>query len=64
MKPYPEANITAISSLAYGEMRLILTHLLWHFDLELMDDSKDWTDQKIWTLWNKGAMHVKLTPVH
>lgn len=45
-------------------MRLILTHLLWHFDLELMDDSKDWTDQKIWTLWNKGAMHVKLTPVH
>ncbi|KAF3018177.1 hypothetical protein E8E14_011175 [Neopestalotiopsis sp. 37M] len=51
-------------NLAYGEMRLILTHLLWHFDLELMEDSKDWTDQKIWTLWNKGAMHVKLTLVH
>lgn len=45
-------------------MRLILTRLLWHFDLELMDDSRNWTDQDVFTLWSKGAMNVKLTPVH
>ncbi|KAK6193402.1 hypothetical protein LQW54_012497 [Pestalotiopsis sp. IQ-011] len=51
-------------NLAYGEMRLILTRLLWHFDLELMDDSRNWTDQDVFTLWSKGAMNVKLTPVN
>lgn len=44
-------------------MRLILARLLWNFDLELMPESRNWNDQKIYTLWEKGAMDVKLTPV-
>lgn len=44
-------------------MRLILARVLWNFDLELMPESKSWNQQKIYTLWEKGAMNVKLTPV-
>lgn len=44
-------------------MRLILARLLWNFDLELMPESRGWRQQKIFTLWEKGAMNVKLTPV-
>lgn len=43
-------------------MRLLMTLLLWHFDLELMDESEDWIDQKIFTLWEKGPLMVKLSP--
>ncbi|KAL2145397.1 hypothetical protein VTI28DRAFT_7324 [Corynascus sepedonium] len=50
-------------NLAYAEMRLILARLLWNFDLELMPESKNWNDQKIYVLWQKGAINVKLTPV-
>ncbi|KAJ3545029.1 hypothetical protein NM208_g2727 [Fusarium decemcellulare] len=49
--------------LAYAEMRLILTHLIWNFDLELMQDSKDWDKQRAYFVWEKGALNVKLTPV-
>lgn len=44
-------------------MRLILARLLWKFDLEMMPESRNWADQKIWTLWNKGKLQVKLTQV-
>ena len=27
------------------EMKLILATLLWHFDIELADESKDWMDR-------------------
>ncbi|RGP79802.1 hypothetical protein FLONG3_2116 [Fusarium longipes] len=50
-------------NLAYVEMRLILTRLLWKFDLELLPESKNWYDQKIFFFWNKGSLHVKLTEV-
>lgn len=44
-------------------MRLILAHLLWKFDLELVSESKNWNDQKVFNLWEKGDLKVKLTPV-
>ncbi|AEO60272.1 hypothetical protein MYCTH_2129362 [Thermothelomyces thermophilus ATCC 42464] len=50
-------------NLAYAEMRLILARLLWNFDLELMPESRSWNEQKIYSLWDKGAINVKLTPV-
>ncbi|KAL2163757.1 hypothetical protein VTH06DRAFT_5816 [Thermothelomyces fergusii] len=50
-------------NLAYAEMRLILARLLWNFDLELMPESRRWNEQKIYILWEKGAINVKLTPV-
>ncbi|KAL2266034.1 hypothetical protein VTJ83DRAFT_5386 [Remersonia thermophila] len=48
-------------NLAYAEMRLILAKVLWHFDLELLPESRDWNKQKIFVVWEKGALNVKLT---
>lgn len=51
-----------MNSLAYAEMRVILTRLLWRFDLELLPESRDWMDQRIFFLWDKPALMVKITP--
>ncbi|KAL2218231.1 benzoate 4-monooxygenase cytochrome P450 [Thermoascus aurantiacus ATCC 26904] len=50
-------------NLAYAEMRLILAKVLWHFDLALQPESADWTNQKVYILWEKHPLTVKLTPV-
>ncbi|KAK4160878.1 putative isotrichodermin C-15 hydroxylase [Cladorrhinum sp. PSN259] len=50
-------------NLAYAEMRLILARVLWNFDLELMPESNNWNEQKVYTLWEKGAINVRLKPV-
>lgn len=45
-------------------MRLILARILWNFDLELADSSKDWLQkQRVYALWDKGSLDVYLTPV-
>lgn len=47
-------------SLAYAEMRLILTKVLWSFDLDLQPESLDWSDQRSYSLWSRPALLVKL----
>ncbi|GAB7354526.1 hypothetical protein MBLNU459_g4991t1 [Dothideomycetes sp. NU459] len=49
-------------NLAYVEMRLLMAMLLWNFDLEVMEESKNWSDQKVYVLWEKPSLTVKLTP--
>jgi cytochrome P450 len=49
--------------MAYHEMRLILTKVLYNFDLELCPESEVWTDQKVFTLWEKHPLMVKLRNV-
>lgn len=46
-------------------MRLILARLLWNFDVEAVDGKggPEWRGQKVFILWEKTAMEVKLTPV-
>jgi hypothetical protein len=44
-------------------MRLILARVLWNFDLKIMPDSREWNKQNVYTLWEKGALNVRLTPV-
>lgn len=56
------ANALA-SSLAYVEMRLIMASILWHFDLELVPGQEDWLDQKIFLVWEKRPLMVRLKPV-
>ncbi|KAL9097591.1 MAG: hypothetical protein Q9165_000487 [Trypethelium subeluteriae] len=51
-------------NLAYVEMRLILARVLWNFDLEMMPESENWTDQKCFILWEKNPLYVKLTPAN
>ncbi|CAF9926361.1 hypothetical protein IMSHALPRED_006941 [Imshaugia aleurites] len=47
-------------NLAYLEMRLILAHLLWHFEFEAEDSAWNWEDQKTWILWEKKPLKVKI----
>lgn len=51
------------NSLAYTEMRLLLARMLWKFDLEAVPTEKDWYDQKIFFLWEKGGLPIKLKEV-
>ena len=48
-------------SLAYAEMRSILARMLWNFDMKLCEASKKWTDQRVFVLWEKLPLLVKLT---
>jgi hypothetical protein len=44
-------------------MRLMLARLLWRFDLELMADSLEWDKQRVFVLWEKGELNIKITEV-
>lgn len=50
-------------SLAYHEVRLLLSGVLWHFDLTLDKRSENWADQSVYTLWDKNPLWVSLKPV-
>jgi hypothetical protein len=51
-------------SLAYAEMRLVIAQVLFNFDLELVDKKQDWfKGQRVFTVWDKPSLMVKLTPV-
>ena len=47
-------------NLAYNEMRLILARVLWNFDLELCDESKEWYQQKAYIPWEKPPLMCRL----
>ena len=47
--------------MAYSEMRSILARMLWHFEMELCDESLGWIDQKVHVLWQKPELKVKLS---
>ncbi|KAM0128138.1 hypothetical protein ACHAO1_009168 [Botrytis cinerea] len=48
-------------NLAYNEMRIILTRVIWNFDLELCPESYAWADQKSYFLWDKHKLMCKLS---
>ncbi|WPH03714.1 putative cytochrome P450 [Acrodontium crateriforme] len=50
-------------NMAYHEMRLILTKLLFNFDLVLCEESQQWIDQKIFIIWDKTPLYCQLTPI-
>ena len=57
-----DAQLTPYS-LALAEIRLVLTHMLWNFDMELAEETDDeWEKQNEWFIWNKKPLIVKLTP--
>lgn len=57
-------SLITLHSLAYAEMRLILAKVLFNFDLTLDEPEFDWfANQKCFTLWEKPALMIKLTPV-
>ncbi|KAK8154875.1 cytochrome P450 [Phyllosticta citrichinensis] len=50
-------------NLAYAEMRVILARILFEFDIEMVDPDFDWLNQKLFLLWEKPALQVRLRPV-
>lgn len=50
-------------SLAYMETKVCIARLILNFDMELMEDSKDWNRQKVFLLYEKRPLNVKLTEV-
>ncbi|KAK1633225.1 hypothetical protein BDP81DRAFT_434459 [Colletotrichum phormii] len=51
--------------MAYAELRIILAKLVWNFDLELMDESKEWTSrQRIYIIWQKVPLLVRCKDRH
>lgn len=50
-------------SLAYMELKITLSRLILAFDMELMPESTDWSKQKVFLLWEKRPLYVKLTEV-
>nr|QSG30343.1 CYP65EW1 [Hormonema carpetanum] len=47
-------------NLAYHEARLLMTEVLWNFDLGLMPESEGWIDQKVFSFWDKPPLWLKL----
>jgi len=48
-------------NLAWAEIRIILARLLWNFDIALEHGSVDWEKQKVFILWQKAPLMVRLT---
>ncbi|KAI0137156.1 isotrichodermin C-15 hydroxylase [Xylariales sp. AK1849] len=48
-------------NMAHLEMRIILSKLIWNFDLELLPESGDWLDQEAIIIWHRRPLMVKLT---
>lgn len=65
MQPFSVGPRNCIGrNLAYAEMRLILSRILFDFDISLAQDSKGWlTNQDCYSLWDKPNLNVYLKPV-
>lgn len=49
-------------TLAFVDIRSVLTRIMWKFDMKLQEDSQYWDDQKVFTLWQKPQLNIKLSP--
>jgi cytochrome P450 len=48
-------------NMAYHEMRLVLTKLLWHFDFELDEKCRGWAEgQRVFALWEKKPLELRV----
>lgn len=50
-------------NMAMHEMRLILATLIFKFDFEICEESRNWAAQKAFALWIKSPMRVRAKPV-
>ncbi|EUC42257.1 hypothetical protein COCMIDRAFT_39642 [Bipolaris oryzae ATCC 44560] len=51
-------------NLAYAELRLIMTRVLWNFDISLVDGYESWTEHhKVFSIWQKTPLMVRLSRV-
>lgn len=50
-------------NMAYHEIRLILSKVLWNFDMQLCSESGNWNEQKVFIMWDKQPLYCQLRPV-
>ncbi|KAF6838529.1 cytochrome P450, partial [Colletotrichum musicola] len=63
VKPFLMGPMNCIGKdLAMHELRLLLATLLLHFDVKLCDESMNWNDMKVYTLWQKKPLLCELKP--
>ncbi|KAL0930037.1 benzoate 4-monooxygenase cytochrome P450 [Colletotrichum truncatum] len=64
LKPFSTGPRNCIGKhLAYGEIRTILSKILWEFDLQLAPESSDWMESlKIYGVWEKKPLMVRFRP--
>jgi cytochrome P450 len=48
-------------NLAYAEMKMMVTRVLFQFDMEQAEPKKIWQDQRAFTIWEKSPLMVRLT---
>jgi hypothetical protein len=49
------------SSLAYTEMRLVLAHIVYSFDMQLEQDGYGWIEKQLaFNVWDRGPLNVAL----
>jgi len=65
LKPFAYGTRDCIGkNLAYSEMRLIMSRLLWNFDVELVEGYENWIDgQNVFTIHQKGPLEIRLSRV-
>ena len=44
-----------------AQMRAILAYMVWHFDISLCQESENWNQQRVFLLWEKPDLMIKLT---
>ena len=63
LNPFSLGNRNCIGKLlAYAEIRLMLTRMMWNFDIVDLGTNFNWGDQKAFLLWEKRPILVGLTP--
>jgi cytochrome P450 len=50
-------------NMAYHEIRIIMSKVLWHFDIQLCPESEGWDQQQIFINWMKGPLYVQLKKI-
>lgn len=46
--------------MAYAEMKLILTRIIYNFDLELANPKDEWLEQNTYILWDKKPLMLNV----
>jgi hypothetical protein len=44
-------------------MRMLLISVILKFDVQLSEESAEWDDQKVYTMWEKKPLMCTLVPV-
>ncbi|KAG8163967.1 hypothetical protein KVR01_005885 [Diaporthe batatas] len=49
-------------SFAWHEVRLVVGRLVFSFDFELCEESRDWARQRVFVLWEKNPLYLRVKP--